>query len=184
MSTYKIRRTIDYHIYVAYSQYSTAICHSLLIVSINVVPTTGGGPIIVCGGHVVTFTCVWCWPPARATTTCILWGARYAIKTITSQYLENAPCQSIKNKKISLFMHITMNARTDAHPALHCTSCTPYSSGVDFWTDPSLGRGAENLTFLVEPSSNRAVRAVLDNANINYEVRYLNDTMSVHMIWL
>ena len=81
-------------------------------------------------------------------------------------------------------MHITMNARTDAHPALHCTSCTPYSSGVDFWTDPSLalGRGAENLTFLVEPSSNRAVRAVLDNANINYEVRYLNDTMSVHII--
>ena len=78
-------------------------------------------------------------------------------------------------------MHITMNARTDAHPALHCTSCTPYSSGVDFWTDPSLGRGAENLTFLVEPSSNRAVRAVLDNANINYEVRYLNDTMSVHI---
>ena len=61
---------------------------------------------------------------------------------------------------------------------------TPYSSGVDFWTDPSLdpGRGAENLTFLVEPSSNRAVRAVLDNANINYEVRYLDDTMSVHMI--
>ena len=76
-------------------------------------------------------------------------------------------------------MHITMNARTDAHPALHCTSCTPYSSGVDFWTDPSLGRGAENLTFLVEPSSNRAVRAVLDNANINYEVRYLNDIQYV-----
>ena len=59
---------------------------------------------------------------------------------------------------------------------------TLHISGVDFWTDPSLGRGAENLTFLVEPSSNRAVRAVLDNANINYEVRYLNDTMSVHII--
>ena len=65
------------------------------------------------------------------------------------------------------------------HLTLHLT---PYSSGVDFWTDPSLGRGAENLTFLVEPSSNRAVRAVLDNANINYEVRYLNVTMSVHII--
>ena len=48
---------------------------------------------------------------------------------------------------------------------------------MDFWTDPrlALGRGAENLTFLVEPGSNKAVRAVLDNANINYEVRYLND---------
>ena len=62
-------------------------------------------------------------------------------------------------------------------PLLHCTSCTPHSSGVDFWTDPrlALGRGAENLTFLVEPGSNKAVRAVLDNANINYEVMYLND---------
>ena len=65
-------------------------------------------------------------------------------------------------------------------PLLHCTSCPPtlsYSSGVDFWTDPrlALGRGAENLTFLVQPGSNKAVRAVLDNANINYEVMYLND---------
>ena len=77
-------------------------------------------------------------------------------------------------------MHITMNARTDETPHVQ----TPYSSGVDFWTAPSLalGRGAENLTFLVEPSSNKAVRAVLDNANINYEVMYLNDTMSVHII--
>ena len=87
-------------------------------------------------------------------------------------------------RDILIYVHynVCTHRRTPcAHPPFHCTSCTPYSSGVDFWTDPSLGRGAENLTFLVEPSSNRAVRAVLDNANINYEVMYLNDTMSVHI---